>query len=181
MTPTGSEPRTVPLAVRPATDADWAAIREVGWRSWEAAYGPFIPEADRRAFFDDFYTAERHRRQLANPRVLSLVAERDGRVVAFLVAAHQFAGVQLWRFYADPAAQRSGAGQALWNALLAWARGRGARRILFDVAKEGVSGPAFYRKQGCRVIGEAVEAIGRTPVRVEQYEYEVVPRRERSR
>ena len=49
-----------------------------------------------------------------------------------------------------------------------------APRIAFEVATDGDSGPRFYRKQGCRRIEETVLPVGRTPVRVTRYAYEVV-------
>ena len=159
------------VVLRHVTDADAATLRGIAWRSWEAAYGRFLSEADRRAFFAEFYGADGHCRAVRSERSLFLLAQADGAPVAFLLASVDRGLVHLHRLYADPARQRRGAGQALWDALVAWARDRGAERIEFEVASEGESGPPFYRKQGCRPIRETVMPVGRTPVGVTVYEY----------
>lgn len=137
------------------------------------AYGAFIPEPDRRAFFDRFYGEEGHRRAVASARTLFLVAEDGGRAVAFLLASHDGDLVHLHRFYADPDRWRTRAGQTLWDELVRWARERGATRIELEVATEVDSGPRFYRKQGCRAIDERVMPVGETPVRVTIFAYDL--------
>jgi ribosomal protein S18 acetylase RimI-like enzyme len=144
-------------------------VREVAWRSWAEAYGGFIPEADRSAFFDQHYREEGFRGGLGDQRALNLVAEVGGGIVGILSATHDPRGVHLWRLYVDPRAQRGGVGQTLWDALVGWASARGARRILFEVASQGVSAPRFYQKQGCRAVGELTLPVGQTPVRVARY------------
>lgn len=105
--------------------------------------------------------------------MIYLVAERDRVPVAFLLAREHARGVHLDRLYTDPAHWRGGAGQRLWDELVAWARSRHARRVFFEVAAQSDPGPAFYRKQGCRKRGEVMEPIGQTPVRVARYVLEL--------
>jgi ribosomal protein S18 acetylase RimI-like enzyme len=149
-------------------------VRDIAWRSWANAYGRFIPEEDRRDFFAAFYTEDGHRRAVRSARTLFVLAEMDGVPIAFLLAAVEPTAVQLYRLYAAPERARNGAGQALWDELVGWARARGATRIAFEVATQGESGPAFYRKQGCRAVEETVIPVGRSPVRVTRYAF-VVP------
>jgi GNAT superfamily N-acetyltransferase len=147
-------------------------MRDIAWRSWAAAYGSFIPEEDRASFFDRYYRQPAVDDPSA-PHLLRLVAEEDGRPIGMLTARHDPRGVHLDRLYVDPEEWRRGAGGRLWEHLVAWARERGARRILFEVAAAGESGPRFYLKQGCRPVGEVTEPVGRTPVRVARYVYEL--------
>lgn len=93
---------------------------------------------------------------------------------AFLLASQGPEGVHLHRLYAHPDRWRRGAGQLLWDELVRWARARAASRIAFEVATQGVSGPAFYRKQGCRAVEERVMPVGHTPVRVTVFAYDLV-------
>lgn len=164
------------IALRRATDADFAAIRAVAWRSWESAYGAIVPEPDRREFFAHHYAEDGHRRGVRSERTLYLVAEDSGTAVAFLLASHDADVVHLHRLYADPERWRRGAGQALWDELVRWSRGRVVSRIAFEVATEGVSGPRFYLKQGCRAVAETVMPVGGTPVRVTRCAYDLVSR-----
>ena len=148
-------------------------IREIAWRSWASAYGAFLPEEDRSRFFAQYYTKDGHRRALDSRRTLFLLAEDDGGPMAFLLATEDAGRVHLHRLYADPRRQRSGAGQLLWNELVRWTRARGATRIAFEVASDGVSGPRFYRKQRCRPVDESVMPVGRVPIRVTRYVFDV--------
>lgn len=157
-------------------EEDFAAIREIAWRSWEAAYGAFVPEADRAAFFAEYYTADGHRRACRSERTLYLVAEDETGPAAFLLASRGPEATSLHRLYADPRRWRGGGGQLLWDELLRWSRAAGATRVTFEVATEGCPGPRFYRKQGCRPVDESVMPVGRTPVRVTRYAYDLVSR-----
>lgn len=161
-----------PLLRRPG-ESDFQIIRDIAWRSWASAYGAFLPEEDRSRFFAQYYTKDGHRRALASHRTLFLLAEDERSPMAFLLATEDAGRVHLHRLYADPRRQRSGAGQVLWDELIRWTRARGATRIVFEVASDGVSGPQFYRKQGCRPIDETVMPIGRVPVRVMRYAFDV--------
>jgi len=165
--------RSLTLEVRRPIEADFRLIRDIAWRSWASAYGGFIPEEDRSRFFAQYYSKDGHRRALASRRTLYLVAQDERGPMAFLLATEDAGRVHLHRLYADPARQRAGAGQLLWTELVAWARGRSAAHITFEVATEGVSGPSFYHKQGCRQMDETVMPVGRVPVRVARYVYDV--------
>lgn len=134
-----------------------------------------MPEGDRAAFFAEFYAPEGHRRACRSERTLYFVAEDEAGPAAFLLATHAPDAVRLYRLYAAPARWRRGAGQLLWDELVRWSRSRGATRIAFEVATEGGPGPRFYRKQGCRPVDESVMPVGRTPVHVTRYEYDVLP------
>ena len=165
----------VTLQLRRPSERDFKLIRDIAWRSWAAAYGKFLPAEDRSRFFARYYTKEGHRRALASRRTLFLVAEDERGPMAFVLATEDGGQVHLHRLYADPARQRSGAGQALWNELVRWARSRGATRIRFEVASEGESGPRFYRKQGARPEEETLMPVGRVAVRVTRYAFDVLP------
>ena len=161
------------VRLRPASDDDAETVRDIAWRSWASAYGAFLPAADRATFFAEHYGGEGHRRAVGSARTLFLIAEDDAGPMAFLLAVGGAGRVNLLRLYADPSRQRAGAGQALWDELVRWARSRGASQIGFEVAAEGVSGPSFYRKQGCRPVGDTLVPIGRTPVRIARYVFDV--------
>ena len=163
------------IELRRPREADFKVIRDIAWRSWESAYGRFIPQEDRSRFFAQYYTKDGHRRALESRRTLYLIAEDERGPMAFVLATEDAGRVNLHRLYADPARQRSGAGQLLWNELVRWARARGASRIRFEVASEGESGPRFYRKQGARPEDETVTPVGRVPVRVSRYVFDVPP------
>lgn len=90
------------MIVRPAALADVAATAEVAAASYAAAFAPILG-ADARRTPESF--VPRFEASLARLRV----AEARGRVVGFSLAT----GTHLDMLFIDPAAQGTGAGQAL--------------------------------------------------------------------
>jgi GNAT superfamily N-acetyltransferase len=108
---------TASIAIREAVEADGVAIGEAHCASWLAAYG--------HIFDADFLTAAAEsrrtgwpnviRKHLVPPQVL-LVAEFDGRVVAFAHALPRSADVaEITGFYCHPDAWGTGVSAALMS------------------------------------------------------------------
>ncbi len=78
------------------------------------------------------------------------VAEREAKLVGF--AAIDAPAGSIWALFVDPDAQGTGVGQALHNHMLAWARGRGMRRLSLGT-HDGSGAVQFYRRAGWRQVG----------------------------
>jgi putative acetyltransferase len=57
-------------------------------------------------------------------------------------------GLELRKMYLRPAARGLGVGRALWEACLAFARARGARRIVLDTTEQMEAAIRFYQRLG---------------------------------
>jgi putative acetyltransferase len=58
------------------------------------------------------------------------------------------ADLEVRKMYLLPAARGTGAGRALLDVCVAWAKGRGARRLVLDTTERMQSAIAFYEKHG---------------------------------
>ncbi len=140
-----------PPTVRPATEADAAAIARI--------YNQGI--ADRIATLEtEERTAEERRAWLAarGPRHPVLVGERDGQVVGW-GSLNPFSPRPAYRFVADfsvyveRSARGSGVGRVLLAALIAEARWLGYHKLVLAAFPFNAAGTALYRRAGFREVG----------------------------
>ena len=139
------------LSTRLATPADAVAIA--------AIYNEGI--ADRIATFE---TEPRTRDQIAaqladkGDRFPTVVAERDGRIVAWASAGAYrnrpaYAGVAEHSVYVARAARGTGAGRAVLDALCRAYTERGFWKIVSRIFPENVASLALHERCGFRVVG----------------------------
>jgi len=142
---------TGPVQTRLATAADAAAIA--------AIYNEGI--ADRIATFEtEPRTVEQIAAQLADKgdRFPTVVAERDGRVVAWASAGAYrsrpaYAGVAEHSVYVARAARGSGAGRAALEALCRAYAERGFWKIVSRIFPENTASLALHERCGFRTVG----------------------------
>ena len=140
-----------PVRTRQATAADAAAIA--------AIYNEGI--ADRIATFEtEPRTVEQIAAQLADKgdRFPTVVAERDGRVVAWAGAGAYrtrpaYAGVAEHSVYVARAARGSGAGRAALEALCRAYAERGFWKIVSRIFPENTASLALHERCGFRTVG----------------------------
>ena len=140
------------MEVRAARVEDAAALAEVHVRTWQAAYA-HVFGAERLAGLDVERRAKRWQRWLADERPHDnvLVAEVDGRVVAFasLGESRDAADVgELYAIYALPEAWGGGAGPALMAAAVDALRGEGFRAAVLWVLEDNPRARRFYEREG---------------------------------
>jgi [ribosomal protein S5]-alanine N-acetyltransferase len=145
-------------SVRDATPGDAGRIAEVARRSWTDTYRDifepaYIDDFLERAYAPSNLAAHAAAAAAADDRHF-LVAERDGRVVAFAEYGVGPRGPELFRIYADPAHYGSGAGHALVVELERRLDGAVESYVL-DVHAENARGRAFYDRHGFVVAGAA--------------------------
>lgn len=90
---------------------------------------------------------------------LALVAERDGQVVAFVKvgpyddASHYYSDIGEATLYVDPAARRSGVGQALMEAVAEAAERRGYCKLVGKIFSSNAPSIALVKACGWREVG----------------------------
>ena len=153
------EPRAAAPVLRPATEADLAAITEIyrhhvltGFGSFEET-PPDLAEMGRR-YADVIARALPY-----------LVAERDGRVAGYAYAA-PYRARSAYRYtledsiYVAPWAQRGGAGGGLLARLIELCTEAGYRQLVAVIGDSGNAGSiGLHLKHGFRRIG-SIEACG---------------------
>ena len=144
------------IIVRPAVPADYEAIARITRDSYLAA--GYFDSADH-PYMKQIQDVARRAAQAT-----IWVAERDGRIVGSVtlaVAGEPYADIALddelefRMLVVDPAVQRSGAGQALVEAIIAHARSLdGIRAVALTTGGTWESAHGLYRKTGFRRIPE---------------------------
>ncbi|WP_433019195.1 N-acetyltransferase family protein [Kribbella sp. CA-294648] len=162
------------IEVRRATPGDGAAIGVVHAASWEAAYAPF--------FDKDFAAGEiasrltRWHERVTDPQGLILLAEQDGRPLAFswAVPSSQRAGLaEIYSFYAHPDGWGSGVAAALMAETLGQLRAEGLTAVHLWTLRDTPQSRRFYEKSGFRETGATTERDFGDGAPLPQVEYEV--------
>ena len=151
--------------VRDATDADIGAVRRLRAASWRAAYAGIVPPVYLEAMDtgpEEVARAVRYFRQ-SPPDQHLLVAERDGRIVAFASCGPERpmpeqlrTGVvcgEVYALYAHPEAWSTGAGALLLAAARERLRADGREQAVLWVLEANSRARAFYERQGWRPTG----------------------------
>lgn len=153
-------PERVGVRIREAVDADWEAAGRI-------CYDAFATLADEHGFPHDFPTvaaaAEPIRWLINHPRVYSVVAEKDGRVVGSNFLDERGTISAIGPISVDPASQDRHVGRLLMDAVLARARERQAPGVrLLQIAYHNRS-LSLYAKLGMQVRG-AFAAMHGAPI-----------------
>jgi ribosomal protein S18 acetylase RimI-like enzyme len=145
-----------PVIVRDARASDAGRIAEIARASWSETYRDIFEPSYIEDFLARSYVpddlARGAERAAERDDAHFLVAERDGRVVAFAQYGLGPRGPQLFRIYADPAHYGTGAGRALLAELHRRLEGRVDGYVL-DVHPRNERGRAFYDRQGFVIVG----------------------------
>jgi len=167
--PTASDVAGVTL--REAVDADWVAAGRI-------CYEAFATEADRHGFPHDFPTiaaaSDPIRWLINHPRVFSIVAEQDGRVIGSNFMDERGTISAIGPITVDPAAQDHHVGRLLMEAAFARARQTGTPGVrLVQIAYHNRS-LSLYTKLGMDV-KESFAAMYGDPIRERMPGYDVRP------
>jgi GNAT superfamily N-acetyltransferase len=151
------------LVLRRAGLADAAAIADIHCRSRQATYRGLLPDdyLDHRLPVEIGPLWEALLRELAQGAGVALIAERDAQAIAFVcvMAPDAEGGAYVDALHADPRHRGEGAGSALLEAAVRWARGRSARFMHLLVVEGNDAAMGFYESRGWRR-GEHVRGTG---------------------
>ena len=143
------------MQVRPARVDDAAAIADAHTRAWQAAY-EHVFGAENLATIDSERRRRWWERCVREGLETVLVAEKDGRVVAFAslgparddAAREDATRGELYAIYALPEAWGSGAGRALLEAGVEALREGGYRQAILWVLDDNPRARRFYEREG---------------------------------
>ncbi len=159
------------IRIREAVDADWEAAGRI-------CYEAFATLADQHGFPHDFPTvaaaSEPIRWLINHPRIYSVVAERDGRILGSNFLDERGTISAIGPISVDPAAQDHRVGRMLMDAVLERAHAQHAPGVrLLQIAYHNRS-LSLYAKLGMEVRGSFAAMHGR-PLRRALPGYEVRP------
>jgi ribosomal protein S18 acetylase RimI-like enzyme len=140
------------IAIRQVTEVDWETARDIRLAALQDAPYAFGSTYAREKDFDE--TTWRSR--LSNPDGPTFLAY-DGDMVVGIdgVFTEEDGTHHLVAMWVAPTARGRGVGAALTQAVIDWARERGARRVILGVAQDNDPARRLYERLGFALTGKA--------------------------
>lgn len=156
------------VEVRPAATADAPWLAALAERTFRDTYAAFNTPEDMERYIAGHFGAARQEQELRAGRMLTLVAEVDGRPAGYAQLTHGdapdgvagAAPMEIVRFYVERSWHGHGVAQRLMAAADEAARARGARTLWLGVWERNPRAIAFYRKCGFRDVGTQIFVLG---------------------
>jgi len=105
---------------------------------------------ERTIFPEDAWSTDGMLQELSSPHGHYLVVERNAEIVAY-AGAHHLPGddvADIQTIAVAESARGNGVGAGLFDELILWCRGRGAKRILLDVRSDNLVAQKLYQSRG---------------------------------
>ncbi|HEX8395460.1 MAG TPA: GNAT family N-acetyltransferase [Longimicrobium sp.] len=156
-----------PPYIRAAQPADAEALAELGARTFSDAFAADNRPEDMAAYMAQAYTPEQMAAELADPWIVTVVAESEGKLVAYAQVGRGSAPpcvtgdpVELRRFYLDRAWQGSGLAAPLMAEAVRAASFLGGTTFWLGVWERNPRAIRFYTKHGFVDVGSHVFQLG---------------------
>ena len=159
--------------IRTAEPTDAAQLAALAERTFRDAFEAVNTPGDMALHCGSSYSEAVQGREILNPALTTLVAERDGRLVAYAQTRWDPAPdcvraerpFEIQRLYVAEAWHGQGVAQELMAACLALAEAGGADQAWLGVWEHNPRAIAFYRKCGFVEVGEHGFQLGTDPQR----------------
>lgn len=146
------------LLIRKATLNDIEAIQSISSITWLNTY-TFLPQGQIEYMLDLMYSTTSLQQQMQNGHHF-YVAVIDDEIIGFASVSKQNDSVcKLNKLYVLPTTQKTGAGKALVQKVIAFAKENKAKEIQLQVNRNN-NAKDFYLKQGFTILYEADFEIG---------------------
>ena len=147
------------MLIRKATINDIEAIQSISKITWLKTY-TFLPQGQMEYMLDWMYSSSSLQEQMQNGHQF-YVAEVDKMIVGFASISKEKNETifKLNKLYVLPTTQKTGAGKALLQGVIAYAKENGGKEIQLQVNRNN-NAKDFYLKQGFEILYEADFEIG---------------------
>jgi diamine N-acetyltransferase len=162
-----THPSGARASIRPWTSGDLPDVRRIGWETWKATYGRFIPGEDLRAYHDEHYSLEALGRNFGKPSTRGYVALLEGKTVGYMIMSFDRDADRshVASIYVLPECQGHGLGSMLMNEAFHAAHAAGYDRVWLGVMSENTPTIAWYKALGFTFVEEAPFTMGKTTVK----------------
>ena len=158
------------VTLRPAVAADAPVIERVARDGFVATFGTErYSEADLREFFDASMSAARYAAAADDAELWLEVAEENGAIAGFALAAPSTQGVagaarpwELKQLYLAPSLQGRGVADAMLGHVIDNARRRGCDAVELSVFSENHRAQRFYARHGFAEVAKIIFMVGAT-------------------
>jgi ribosomal protein S18 acetylase RimI-like enzyme len=143
------------LKIREAVADDIATIRKIAEQTWPETYGGIISEEQIRYMLEMMYSDASLQQQMQSGHRFYLV-ELGNKAIGFASVSDEGNGIfKLNKLYVLPSIQKTGAGKALLQEVMAYAKSKDAVQLILQVNKQN-GAKQFYEKHGLKVLEEKV-------------------------
>ncbi|MCF7797233.1 MAG: GNAT family N-acetyltransferase [Lentisphaeria bacterium] len=134
--------------IREWQQGDLSAIRKIGWRTWQATYGDFVPQEDMTIFHENYYSLEKLTTLFRNPDMYGFIAEAEGKPVGYSKCHdnRQEGRFYITSLYVLPEFQGQRLGKMLLEQGIARAKSIGHTRVWLGVMLANKSSLKWYLK-----------------------------------
>ncbi|GAC1515644.1 MAG: GNAT family N-acetyltransferase [Gemmatimonadaceae bacterium] len=156
------------VTLRRATAADAAMLADLGERTFREAFARDNNPDDLAAYIGATYSVADQEHELADPAVMTIVADRGGESIGYLmlrrgaspacVTGHP--AIEIARLYVVQSAWGDGTGATLMGEGLSVARAAGAESVWLGVWEHNVRARRFYERWGFRCVGTQPFVLG---------------------
>lgn len=147
------------LHIRAADVNDIATIREIANITWPVAYGSYISKAQLDYMLDMMYSDKSLLEQI-NKGHQFYIAEQNNNPIGFAsVSKEKENSCKLNKLYVLPTAQKTGAGKALLQKSIDYAKSLAANCLYLQVNKQNTA-QHFYSKHGFTIREASILEIG---------------------
>jgi len=160
------------ISIRRGGSADAAALAGFAARTFAEAFAAVTAPADMAAHLANSYTPALQAAELADPDIVTLLAERGERLVAYVQVRRngetppcvaRDGSVEVQRFYVDDSVRGSGLAATLMRRSFGAVIELGGRHAWLGVWERNARAIAFYRKAGFVPVGSKVYVVGADP------------------
>lgn len=149
------------MLIRRATAADAATLAAFAIRTFTDTFGAMNWPEDIADYLEKTYGEAYQRREIADPRIITLLAEQDHQLVAFAQLRIESGDrIEIARFYVDQSWHGRGVARSLMNAVIQEVRAAGAKTVWLGVWEHNHRAIAFYGKHGFRDTGSHPFLLG---------------------
>lgn len=154
--------------LRPATEADAAALSKLGRETFTRTFGHLYTQENLTAFLDGVYAPALQLQEIHAPEYRVMLAELEGKLVGYAtsgpcklpIADKHPQAFELYRIYILPEGKGQGIGSALVEDALRFFAESGAPEVYVGVWSENFPAHAFYHKLGFEKVGEYHFMVG---------------------
>ncbi|MBS4044652.1 MAG: GNAT family N-acetyltransferase [Chitinophagaceae bacterium] len=146
------------LIVREAELKDIAAIQEIAKITWDETYN-FLPEGQMDYMLNWMYSNESLQQQMQNGHQFFIAQLKEKSIGFASVSAEENHLFKLNKLYVLPEIQKSGAGKALLQAVIHYAKRNEGKELQLQVNRNNTA-KDFYLKQGFTILYQADFEIG---------------------
>ena len=154
--PHGAEMRDATLAVRPVLAHEWPMYRALRLRALQEAPDAFGSSFANEAMRSDAAWAQRILAATTSGKDCPLFACHGKQVCGLIwckLSADQPSQADLYQMWVTPEARGRGAGRALLEAAVDWARKKGCRELHLGVTAADSPALRLYQSHGFRALG----------------------------